>query len=315
VTWRPCGRRWGDDRLTFYGRSYGTLIGQQYAETFPDRVRAIALDGVTDHSLDTQGYWDTTAAAVQDSFDEFVQWNQRTPASALRGRDVRALWHDLLERAERGQLPSPMDPARPARPEELVTLAYSHFNGPRWAELAKLLAMLAAGEPIPATEQAPAPPTGQGSAVVPFPPLIWCADWSLPVDDNAELAGHLRRTAQIAPDMRYFPEAPIASSFACLGAPTPVPNPQHPLKVRDLQTPLLLVAAVHDPTSGYAWATSVARQLGRNGVLLTYDGWGHGLYRSRPARGSECVDDAIERYLLTQTLPEPGTHCPAVEPA
>ncbi len=72
-------------------------------------------------------------------------------------------------------------------------------------------------------------------------------------------------------------------------------------------TPLLLVNALHDPTSGYAWATEVARQLGEHGVLLTYDGWGHHAYR----RSGACVDDAIDNYLLTQRIPERGTHCPA----
>jgi hypothetical protein len=39
---------------------------------------------------------------------------------------------------------------------------------------------------------------------------------------------------------------------------------------------VLLSNALHDPATGYDWATSVARQLGRQGVLLTYEGWGHG---------------------------------------
>lgn len=38
----------GDDRLTFLGFSYGTYLGQVYAGMFPDRVRAIAIDGVLD---------------------------------------------------------------------------------------------------------------------------------------------------------------------------------------------------------------------------------------------------------------------------
>lgn len=36
----------GDDKLTYLGLSYGTHIGQVYANIFPDRVRALALDGV-----------------------------------------------------------------------------------------------------------------------------------------------------------------------------------------------------------------------------------------------------------------------------
>jgi hypothetical protein len=137
---------------------------------------------------------------------------------------------------------------------------------------------------------------------------IFCSDLDLPIRDHQELTRSLRRAAQVAPDMRYFPEAP-AASLACAGAPKPIPNPQRRLKVRDAATPLLLVNALHDPTSGYAWATEVARQLGGDGVLLTYDGWGHHAYR----RAGECVDAAIDNYLLAQQIPARGTHCPAVQ--
>jgi len=36
----------GDKRLTYLGFSYGTALGQYYANMFPDRVRAVTVDGV-----------------------------------------------------------------------------------------------------------------------------------------------------------------------------------------------------------------------------------------------------------------------------
>ena len=38
----------GDEKLTYLGFSYGTAIGQYYADMFPDRFRAIVVDGVLD---------------------------------------------------------------------------------------------------------------------------------------------------------------------------------------------------------------------------------------------------------------------------
>ena len=35
----------GDDQLSYVGFSYGTRLGATYAELFPDRVRALVLDG------------------------------------------------------------------------------------------------------------------------------------------------------------------------------------------------------------------------------------------------------------------------------
>src|SRR5690606_11889323 len=40
----------GERKLTYYGVSYGTLIGQLYAERYPGRIRALALDSNMDHS-------------------------------------------------------------------------------------------------------------------------------------------------------------------------------------------------------------------------------------------------------------------------
>lgn len=38
----------GDDQLTYVGLSYGTYLGQVYANLFPDRVRSVVIDGVLD---------------------------------------------------------------------------------------------------------------------------------------------------------------------------------------------------------------------------------------------------------------------------
>lgn len=38
----------GDSRLTYVGYSYGTYLGQVYAQLFPRRIRAMVLDGVVD---------------------------------------------------------------------------------------------------------------------------------------------------------------------------------------------------------------------------------------------------------------------------
>jgi pimeloyl-ACP methyl ester carboxylesterase len=38
----------GDSKLSYLGFSYGTYLGQVYANLYPDRVRAMALDGVVD---------------------------------------------------------------------------------------------------------------------------------------------------------------------------------------------------------------------------------------------------------------------------
>ncbi|WBB65262.1 alpha/beta hydrolase [Micromonospora sp. WMMD812] len=297
----------GERRLTFHGSSYGTLLGLTYAEQFPHRVRAMVLEAAVDHSLGTRSFLDTQAATVQDSFDEFVAWCAAEPRCALHGRDVRAVWAGLWARAEQGELADPDRPAVRLTPFLLSRLAQKALYGPDWPGLAAdILTMTSAPAPAPAPASAPAPGTTADTAVSPNPLAVFCQDWALPVRDHREYAAHLRRAARIALDLRY-PQAVLAIS-TCLGTPTPVANPQHRLRVRT-DVPLLVAATRHDPASGFNWATNVARQLGRHGVLLTYEGWGHGSYTTTP-----CVGRAVDRYLVDVVAPARGARCPAVNP-
>ncbi|GAA2738445.1 alpha/beta hydrolase [Pedococcus aerophilus] len=54
-------RTFGDAKLNYLGFSYGTYLGQTYANMFPDRVRAVAIDGV----LDPIAWAGTEGATIQ----------------------------------------------------------------------------------------------------------------------------------------------------------------------------------------------------------------------------------------------------------
>ncbi|GAA3136865.1 alpha/beta hydrolase [Streptosporangium carneum] len=301
----------GEERLSFYGGSYGTLLGQQYAERHPRRVRAFTLDSTMDHSLDTQGFMDTEAWGAQDAFDEFTAWCERDSRCLQHGEDVRAFWRALLARADRGELPAPGQPEVKVTAFMLIDAATGYFYTPAsWLPFSELLAALDSGGAMPqGALPLMSPPADRAQEVTPNPTQILCLDFRLPVRDYREYGRHLRRMAKIAPDMRYSPLSfvPVVS---CLGQPDPIPNPQHRLKVRT-DTPVLVVNSKHDPATVYPWATSTTRQLGRSGRLLTYEGWGHIAY----FRGGTCVTQAVDSYLISQTLPARGASCPAVPPA
>ena len=64
----------GDPQLNYRGISYGTFIGQTYANMFPRRVRAMVLDGVVDPSAFTGGTAESIAKSIADAdlvFDKF----------------------------------------------------------------------------------------------------------------------------------------------------------------------------------------------------------------------------------------------------
>ncbi|GAA4832449.1 alpha/beta hydrolase [Saccharopolyspora rosea] len=282
----------GAERISYYGLSYGTLVGERYAELFPHRVRAMALDGVMDHSLDTGEFLRTQSAGVEDGFREFVAWCDRSSTCALHGRDVAAAWDELVRRADAGELPGP--DGAPLSWWELSQSAAAAFSGPHWAEFARDIADALA-----------APPSARAaSELLPDPLAVACQDWSFPVTGAAELARYDQRNRVVAPHVRGA-ALPWLLVSMCQGWPAPVRNPQHPLRVRT-DLPVLLLNAVHDPQTPLSWARHVAGQLGERGRLVTYRGWGHHAYGR-----NACTTGAVDRYLIDRLVPPTGSDCPA----
>jgi pimeloyl-ACP methyl ester carboxylesterase len=62
----------GDEKLTYAGQSYGTRLGAVYAEMFPDKVRALVLDGVVDPTQENPSRRLTQQAGFQQNFDKLV---------------------------------------------------------------------------------------------------------------------------------------------------------------------------------------------------------------------------------------------------
>jgi pimeloyl-ACP methyl ester carboxylesterase len=270
-------------QLTFHGSSYGTLLGEQYAERYPGRVRAIVLESVFDHSLGLRDFVRTQALASQDAFDEFVGWCADSEDCALHGSDVRAVWNDVLDRADRGEY-------APATAFEIAVLPIARLAGPDRVGLSDDIAALRDGK----------------APRIALPPLVssvFCADWPAGVRDYRGYATLVRDAAAVAPDVRYG--AGLLAVRACLGWASPVANPPRRLHV-STKTPLLLLNSLHDVRTGYLWAENVAAQLGRHGRLVTYEGSGHGAYGNTP-----CTTAVVDRYLIDLTMPPSGTRCPA----
>ncbi|MGV9359529.1 alpha/beta hydrolase [Amycolatopsis sp. NPDC003731] len=291
----------GEPKLTYYGVSYGTLMGQQYAELFPDKVRALVLDSNMDHSQFTAGeFLLSETRSVQAEFGEFVAWCDRTPSCALHGRDVSKLTRELQDKAARGELKDPRS-EEVLQPLDLASLFQGNFYGPSWDRLATVLKSLADGTPPAASAKL--------SDDIPINYVfqsVFCDDWRMPVHNFAELEAYRRVSAAFAPDVKVNSLGWTAVT-GCIGWPNRTSNPQHPLQVHGAP-PLLVLSSRHDPATPYAWSQAVARQTGS--TLLTYDGWGHGAY----FKNSSCVTKATDDYLITGKLPARGTHCPAVEP-
>ena len=301
----------GDEKLTFLGYSYGTFMGQQYAELFPGRVRALVLDGNMDHSLPTA--WDfmrTETVAAELNFVAFANWCDSQRGCALHGRDTRKVYAGLREKARSGKLTDPKTGERIG----FYRLAETAFFGAvepasedpagGWAGLARELKRLSTGDR--------SVPVGIESATVsrtktvsdPFQ-AMFCQDWRIRIRDYAEWQTMVNRLATVAPNLQWT--AYNRFLLSCTGYPGPTTNPQRPLRIKGAP-PLVMVGNTYDYATTYEWTRTAAQQSGA--VLLTYQGFGHTAYVSS---GSACVDRPLDAYLISLKVPARGISCPGLE--
>lgn len=64
----------GDDQLSFLGVSYGTRLGAIYAEMFPEKVRALVLDGAVDPRKDDKHRQVQLFRGLQRSFEQLAKF-------------------------------------------------------------------------------------------------------------------------------------------------------------------------------------------------------------------------------------------------
>ena len=97
----------GDEKLSYLGFSYGTLIGSSYAEQFPDHIRAMALDGAVDPALDLEGLRGGQAKAFDDALLAFLKDCAARPSCAFNhgGKSVQA-FDALMARIDAKPLPA-----------------------------------------------------------------------------------------------------------------------------------------------------------------------------------------------------------------
>ncbi|MDY7088611.1 MAG: alpha/beta hydrolase [Actinomycetota bacterium] len=295
----------GERKINFYGASYGTLIGLQYAQRYPSRLRGLVLDSVMDHSADLDTFLTRETDAAQDAFDEFVKWCARDKRCVLRGRDLLKLWASAMAKARAGQLRNPYDPSLKLGLSDLLTAAFTALYEPQWYSFAYYLRDAVASVAAPKGRRAAAPAVDLVDYS--FSPVI-CEDWNLQVSGFPALRARMRSLAARAPQMLISPLA-LSAMTGCLGWPSAPSNPQAPITPPPGLGPVLLVNSRYDPATAYAWARNVAVQLGSPTSLLTYDGWGHVAYNKSP-----CVSGVVDRYLLRLRPAGPGAHCPSVDP-
>lgn len=297
----------GDRRLNFYGFSFGSFLGQTYANMFPGHVRAMVIDSIVDPVANIHGTAADAANASQGS-DEVLR--QFADLCDQAGPGLCALAGDgpVLPRVEGLLTHRSPTPAPGATPPGALTQGdvFMSLRGlaasTTWSELASQLDEAIEGDGSALATSARgeyagfrASPSGDGASA------LLCADSPAQQGSRAwpTVISRLTRVSDFAgPTLGWLQWAPCAS--------WPVKSAERytgPWN-KSTKNPILVMGNRFDPNLPFSNARQAARRLG-NAVLLEQKGYGHGALNNP----SPCTELAFASYFVRVSPPARQT-CP-----
>jgi pimeloyl-ACP methyl ester carboxylesterase len=288
----------GDAQLTYFGHSYGTLIGATYAQMFPTHVRAMALDGAIDPAMSTEQMVVEQSEGFESVLDDFFAWcaSSSCPWHPAGGPSAAALLA-LIDQSR--HQPIPAGAGRTVGPGEFYYAVLSSlYTRSSWPALARSLGEAAAGNGGPVLAMENSYTTSNGTNAVDAETAIDCLDHPI----TRDVASFPAFVAQVAAHAPFFGPLLAWGELGC--AVWPVPPTRTPQATTAVGSPpIVVVGATKDPATPYVWAQRLASEL-QHGVLVTWQGENHVAYYY-----SGCVRAIDQAYFVTGTLPAPATVC------
>jgi pimeloyl-ACP methyl ester carboxylesterase len=306
----------GDDRLTFAGFSYGTYVAATYANLFPDRVRALWVDGVIDPVAWATGRGDAgkrvpfstrlgSGEATDATMNAFLRACDRVgrPRCAFARGDTQVKFDRILERLRQGSVRGEDGEIQYRYGDAVAGLLPPLYFQDAWPSLGQQLQELY-------EETAAGRLTGQGARLLggedrptgsPIDGFyaVACVDTTNPTDTAA-----WPRAADAA-DKRSAPFGRLWTWESGRCATWAARDTDRYLGPFDKRTsaPVLVVGNKLDPATPYQGAVALDRVLLRS-RLLTVDYAGH-----TSLGQSQCVTRKVDAYLINGSLPPRGTVC------
>ena len=295
----------GESELDYFGASYGTKLGATYADLFPDRVGQLVLDGAVDVSISSRdlnleqaGGFETALRAyvgscVEETDDCFLGDSVDDGLARIKG---------LLDDVDAQPLETGTD-----RPLEVGNAFYGVilplYNRDYWPILDQALEAGFAGDGSVLLQLSDAYHSRGRNGFTDNSSeanhAINCLDDPFAIKPR-EVPANVADFEQASPTFgRVF----AWSMTRCGGIQVESSEPARDIRAAGA-APIVVVGTTRDPATPYEWAVKLADQL-ESGVLISRDGDGHTGYNS----GNDCVDEAVEDYLIDGTVPEDGLSC------
>ncbi|ANW22280.1 alpha/beta hydrolase [Streptomyces clavuligerus] len=303
----------GERKTSWYGTSYGTVLGATYAQMFPERVDRLVLDSAPDPAEYGIRMFQAMGPANERALDDFAAWAAPRHAAYGLGTTpaaVRATFEELIRRADEN--PIPIGGVRlDGRMVPFLPYVYGldEENNAEFAGSLRQILDAADGKPVEANEilrwllNMMYRPQGSGAEVDLSATLaILCADVSMP------------RSADWYRDAieRARPAQPVFGPV--LNAPVPCAfwekKPLEKLTRIDNSVPALQIQATGDTRTTYAGGLGMHRAM-KGSRLVTVPVRTHGVYLSPH---SPCAHRITDDYLVNGTLPARDSTVPADGP-
>ena len=295
----------GDDRLSYVGFSYGTRLGATYAELFPDRVRALVLDGAVKPTIDFAELNAEQGPSFDRAFEQFAQACDSDADCVLRELGTTQDVYSALvaQVAQLGSLPT-TDDGRVLTPGELeLGTAASLYSQQLWPILAQGIHDATVNQDgtllqVLVDTYVGRRPDGSYDNSQAAGSAINCADDAVRPDSDV-----VRSQSEEAASLTTWFDGFLRASTGCIGAPAPV----DPLLIGPAEgaPPILVIGNTGDPATPYEWSVAMADSLA-SAELFTVEAEGHTAFLTIP-----CVDPVVIAYLVDLVMPEAGSSCAA----
>lgn len=293
----------GDAKLTFWGMSYGTVIGATYAQMFPSRVRALVLDGNVDPNATLPGMA-RSASAPDAAFGFFIQAHPwlgpkfTRLRKALDRAPIRLPGNRYWDRWDLVDLTAASLTSEASWPglEYLINIGYAAKFGSA--------AKRAAAVRILSGPDKQAPPINDNTG--PFVG-VFCAD-----RPQRPGLGEMWNVTQdvVRHGPVLSPTIGITFVAACAGNTAPVTTPVPQPGIAGPSVPGIIANATRDPATPFGWAVNMSRAF----PSMRMVGYVDGVHIIWNRTASACVDDPINRFVITGEQPVVDLACPFVAP-
>ncbi|MFF4831964.1 alpha/beta hydrolase [Streptomyces sp. NPDC001315] len=297
----------GDDKLHYFGISYGTELGGVYAHLFPRNVGRAVFDAVVDPTQTPEQGSLGQAKGFQLALDNFADDCTSKVEDCPIGdtaQDVKARIATLLKDLESKPIPGIL-PRELTQTAATNGIAQALYSKDFWEYLTEGLQEAYAGDGkilmLLSDSMNGRSSNGEYSNISAANVAINCAD-DKPRYTPAYVEGKLPEFRAVS---ALFGDFLAWGMVNCTDWPV-AGAADHPDVAAPGAAPILVVGNTGDPATPYAGARRMVDALGKGvGVELTYKGQGHGAYDSK----NKCVQSAVNTYLLDGKVPPAGTVC------